>query len=53
MNVIRQPMSTSALMVMRFMKNLICYQDCAGKKYFPANPAYVISIHSNPVFVKY
>ena len=50
MNMIRQPMSTSALMVMRFMKNLISYQDCAGKKIFSANPAYVIPILSNPVW---
>ena len=48
MNVIRQPMSTSALMVMRFMINLRSYEDCAGKNIF-RNPAYVISMYSNPV----
>jgi hypothetical protein len=52
MNVIRQPMSTSALMVMRFMTNLRSYEDCAGKNIF-RNPAYVISMNSNPVLVKY
>ena len=50
MKVIRQPMSTSALMVMRFMINLRSYLDCAGKNIF-RNPAYVISMHSNPVLV--
>jgi hypothetical protein len=40
MNVIRQPMSTSALMVMRFMINLRSYEDCAGKNIF-RNPAYL------------
>jgi hypothetical protein len=52
MNMIRQPMSTSALMVMRFMKNLRSYQECAGNN-ISGNPAHVISIHSNPVLVKY
>jgi hypothetical protein len=34
------------------MINLRSYEDCAGKNIF-RNPAYVISMNSNPVLVKY
>ena len=45
MNMIRQPMSTSALMVMRFMKKTLDLIRIVLAKIFSGNPAYVISMH--------